>query len=242
MREALGFARLTTSLRAIRRTTMNILILGASRGIGLEFARQYRAAGDTVIGTARNADGLRRISALGAKAIMVDVAEPRSLRDLDGLVESQTFDIALYVAGVYTKGGATAVPELQEFDRTMRTNVLGAMLAISLIGDLVQAKGGKFVFLTSEMGRLATVDSSFGWVYRASKAALNMAVKAAQPDYPEAVFAVMNPGWVQTDMGGKDAPLKVADSVAAMRKAIAGLTSADRGTFLNYDGQRFDSW
>lgn len=221
---------------------MNVLVLGASRGIGLEFVRQYRAAGDAVVGTARGADGLRRISDLGAEAIKLDVAEPRSMASLDRLVESRSFDLALYVAGVYTKGGARELPSQQEFDRAMRTNVLGAMQAIALLGDLVEAAGGKFVFITSEMGRIATVESSFGWVYRASKAALNMAVKAAQSDYPEAIFVAMNPGWVQTDMGGKGAPLKVADSVAAMRRTIAALTLSDRGAFLNHDGQRFESW
>src|SRR5205085_404544 len=81
---------------------------------------------------------------------------------------------------------------------------------------------GKFVFVTSQMGRIADVDSSYGWVYRVSKAALNMAVVAAQPDYPKATFVAINPGWVQTEMGGAGAPLMVQDRVACMRRG-AGL-------------------
>jgi hypothetical protein len=69
-----------------------------------------------------------------------------------------------------------------------------------------------------------------------------MAMAAAQPDYPKAIFVAMNPGWVQTDMGGPDAPLKVQDSVGDMRAAIAKLTRRDQGAFLDHDGQRFKSW
>ena len=221
---------------------MNILILGASRGIGLEFVRQYRAAGATVIASARTAAGLQRLEALGAKALKLDVADPASISGLGWQLDGERIDLALYVAGVYTHGGATEPPSQAEFDRAMRTNVLGAMQAIPQVAPLVEAAGGKFVFITSDMGRISGVGSSHGWVYRTSKAALNMAVVAAQPDYPQAIFALINPGWVRTDLGGASAPLPVEDSVAAMRKTIAGLTRADRGAYYNHDGRRFDGW
>jgi NAD(P)-dependent dehydrogenase (short-subunit alcohol dehydrogenase family) len=219
-----------------------VLVLGASRGIGLEFVRQYRAAGATVIATARDAAGLRRIEALGAKALKLDVAQPASISGLGRQLAGEKIDVALYVAGVYTRGGATEPPSRDEFDRTMHTNVLGAMQAIPQVAPLVEAAGGRFVFITSQMGQIGTVDSSFGWVYRTSKAALNMAVAAAQPDYPRAIFVAMNPGWVQTDMGGPDAPLKVQDSVSGMRAAIAKLTRREQAAFIDHDGQRFQSW
>jgi len=220
---------------------MNILVLGASRGIGLEFVRQYRAAGDRVIATARDAAGLARIEHLGAEALKLDVTDPASISGLGWQLDGEKLDVALYVAGVYTRGGATEPPARAEFDRAMHTNVLGAMQAIPQVAPLVEAAGGRFVFITSQMGQLSGVDSSFGWVYRASKAALNMAVAAAQPDYPQAILVAMNPGWVQTDMGGSDAPLKVEDSVAGMRRTIAKLTRRDQGAFLDHDGQRL-SW
>lgn len=216
---------------------MNILVLGASRGIGLEFVRQYRAAGDAVIATARDAQGLQRLADLGATPLKLDVADPASISGLGWQLDGEKIDVALYVAGVYTRGGATEPPARAEFDRTMHTNVLGAMQAIPQVAPLVEAAGGKFVFVTSRMGQITGVDSSFGWVYRASKAALNMAVAAAQPDYPRATFVAINPGWVQTDMGGSDAPLKVEDSVAAMRRTIASVTPRQQGAFLDHDGQ-----
>jgi NAD(P)-dependent dehydrogenase (short-subunit alcohol dehydrogenase family) len=124
----------------------------------------------------------------------------------------------------------------------MHTNVLGAMQALVLIAPLVEAAQGRFAFITSEMGRIGGVTSSHGWIYRVSKAALNMAVAAAQPDYPAATLVAINPGWVRTDLGGPDAPLDARRSVAAMRQTLAGLTRRHRGAFLNYDGRRYRSW
>ena len=221
---------------------MNVLVLGASRGIGLEFVRQYRAAGERVIATARDAAGLQVLEALGAQAFELDVTEAASIDAVGRQIEGEKIDLALYVAGVMSRGGATEPPAQDDFDRVMRTNVLGAMQAIPQVAPRVEAARGRFVFISSRMGRIADADSSYSWVYRASKAALNMAVVAAQPDYPKATFVAMNPGWVQTDMGGAGAPLQLSDSVAAMRAAIAGITPADQGRFLNYDGQRFESW
>jgi NAD(P)-dependent dehydrogenase (short-subunit alcohol dehydrogenase family) len=70
---------------------------------------------------------------------------------------------------------------------------------------------------------LRAPDNSRGWVYRASKAALNMVVASAQHDYPKAIMVALSPGWVQTDMGGQDAPLTTIQSVTAMRATLAGL-------------------
>ena len=109
---------------------MNVLVLGASRGIGLEFVRQYRAAGETVIATARDAAGLRALEVLGARALELDVTDAASVRGLGRQLEGVKIDLALYVAGVMSRGGATEGPSQDDFDRTMRTNVLGAMQAI----------------------------------------------------------------------------------------------------------------
>jgi NAD(P)-dependent dehydrogenase (short-subunit alcohol dehydrogenase family) len=124
----------------------------------------------------------------------------------------------------------------------MRTNVLGAMQAIPQVAPLVEAAGGKFVFITSDMSRIGDVDNSYGWVYRASKAALNMAVASAQADYRGAILVAMSPGWVQTEMGGAGAPLTPEASVGAMRRAIAALGKKQQGAFLHYDGRPFPSW
>jgi NAD(P)-dependent dehydrogenase (short-subunit alcohol dehydrogenase family) len=225
---------------------MKILVLGASRGIGLEFVRQYAQAGAQVTATARNDAGLQKITALGAKALRLDVADPQSVSGLAWMLDSETFDIALYVAGVYTQGGASTPPTQDEFDRTLHTNVLGAMQTIPQVAPLVEAaklgQGGKFIFITSGMGSIGEVESSFGWTYRVSKAALNMAVLAAQHDYPKALMLPMCPGWVRTEMGGPGASLSVEQSVSAMCATIGALTVKNKGQYLHHDGRQYSSW
>jgi NAD(P)-dependent dehydrogenase (short-subunit alcohol dehydrogenase family) len=220
-----------------------VLVIGASRGIGLEFVRQYREAGERVIATARDDAGLARLKALGATALRVDVAQPASVSGLAWQLDGEKIDIALYVAGAWATADARTPPTREDFDRLMHTNVLGAMQAIPQVAPLVEAAPrGRFAFITSEMGRIAGVDDSLAWVYRASKAALNMAVAAAQHDYAQAILVALSPGWVQTEMGGAAAPLTVEHSVAAMRGALEGLTPAHKGAFLDHDGRPFDGW
>ncbi len=219
-----------------------VLVIGASRGIGLEFARQYLAAGDRVLATSRDAAGLQRLRALGAQALPLDVTDPASSSGMACQLEGERIDIALYVAGVMLRSGATEAPTREDFDRTMHTNVLGAMQLIPQVAPLVAAARGCFVFISSEMAQIGAVPSSHAWVYRVSKAALNMVVAAAQHDYPDAILLALSPGWVQTDMGGASAPLSVQDSVSAMRRTLERLTPQHKGRFLNQDGRPFSTW
>lgn len=220
-----------------------VLVIGASRGIGHEFVRQYREAGERVIATARDDEGLARLKALGAVPLRVDVAEPASVSGLAWQLDGEKLDVALYVAGVWNTADARTPPTREEFDRLMHTNVLGAMQAIPQVAPLVEARpNGRFAFITSGMGRIEGVESSYAWTYRVSKAALNMAVAAAQSDYPRAIMVAISPGWVQTDMGGASATLTVDASVASMREALARLTPKHKGAFLGHDGRAFGGW
>ena len=227
------------------RLAPRVLIIGASRGIGFEFARQYLADGATVIATARDDDGLQRLKSLGAQALRLDVSDAASVSGLAWLLDGEALDIALYVAGVFPQADARTPPTHDEFDRTMHTNVLGAMQSIPQVAPLVEAARsgrGVFAFISSAMAKIDAVESSYGWAYRVSKAALNMAVASAQHNYPKAIMVAISPGWVQTDMGGAGASLTVTQSVTSMRAALAALTPADKGGFLNYNGQPFGAW
>jgi len=223
-----------------------VLVIGASRGIGLEFVRQYCEAGERVIATVRDEAGRERVQALGAQALIVDVAKPASVSGLAWLLDGEKIDVALYVAGVMSRADATEPPTQPEFDRVMHTNVLGAMQVIPQVAPLVAAAsagpGGRFAFISSVMGQIGTVTGSNAWLYRVSKAALNMAVASAQPSYPGAIMVALHPGWVQTEMGGAGAPLGVADSVRAMIATVSALTPADRGRFLQHDGTPYPCW
>ena len=224
---------------------MNVLLIGASRGIGLEFARQYLQAGDRVIATARDAEGLARLEALGAETMKLDVSDPASVSGLGWKLNGEKIDLAIYVAGVFSTEGALSPPTQQSFDRMLHTNVLGAMQAIPQVAPWVEEADGQFAFITSDMGRIGGVSGSRGWLYQVSKAALNMAVVAAQPDYPRARFMLFHPGWVQTDMGTSAAPLSVQDSVAGMRATLQDHKGKPRDLqvpFLQWDGQFFPGW
>ena len=221
----------------------NILIIGASRGLGLEFARQYVDAGDRVLATARDAAGRERLQALGVENVLtVDVADPASVSGLAWMLDGEKIDTALYVAGVMEHGNALSPPTREQFDRVLHTNVLGAMQAIPQVAPMVEAAHGRFAFISSDLGCIGGVESSHTWLYRVSKAALNMAVASAQHDYQNATMVAINPGWVQTDMGGDQAPLTAPQSVAAMRATLAKLTPAQRGQFLQRDGTPYAGW
>ena len=218
-----------------------VLVIGASRGIGLELVRQYREAGRRVVATVRDAAGRERVQALGAQALIVDVSDPASVSGLAWQLDGEKIDVALYVAGLWDDHGAATPPTREAFDRVMHTNVLGAMQALPQVAPLVEEAGGVFGFLSSEMSLISEAGSS-AWLYRVSKAALNMAVAAAQPAWPRATLVTLDPGWTQTDMGGAGAPLTVERSVAGLVATLASISAAGKGRLLHHDGRRAERW
>ncbi|WP_066272931.1 SDR family oxidoreductase [Hydrogenophaga palleronii] len=219
-----------------------VLVIGASRGIGLELVSQYLDAGERVIATARDDAGLARLRELGAEPLRVNVADPASVSGLAWSLDGEELDVALYVAGLIDNADARTPPTRDAFDRVMHANVLGLMQALPQVMPGVQAAGGVFGAFSSEMSQIGLVDGSDAWLYRVSKAALNMAVSSARHSYPGAVCVALDPGWVQTEMGGGGAPLTVQASVAGLRSAIESITPADNGRLIHHDGRRADSW
>lgn len=219
-----------------------VLVIGASRGIGLEFVRQYREAGERVIATARDDEGLARLREIGAEPLRVNVADPASASGLSWQLDGEEIDVALYVAGVIDRGTAASPPTQQAFDHLMHTNVLGLMQVLPQVMPMVEAAGGVFGALSSSMSQIGPVPGSNSWLYRVSKAALNMAVSSARFDYPKATLVALDPGWVQTDMGGGAAPLTAEASVRGLRAVLASLTPDDNGQLIHHDGRRASSW
>lgn len=216
------------------------LVVGASRGIGRELVRQLLAAGWQVHATARADAALAELQAAGAMPLQLDVTRPESLAGLGWQIDGVKLDLAVYVAGVYgpSHQGATTPPTQADFDAVMHANVLGAMQALPLVAPMVEEAAGRFVVISSGMGSIAEAESSHGWIYRASKAALNMAVRSASFDYPKATLLAMCPGWVRTDMGGEQATLAVEDSVAGMLEVVLARGLGDSGSFWNHAGRR----
>jgi NAD(P)-dependent dehydrogenase (short-subunit alcohol dehydrogenase family) len=216
----------------------HVLIIGASRGIGLELVRQYRADGATVTATARDDAGLERLRALGATALRLDVVDAASASSLAWQIDGAGFDVAIVNAGVSgTRTTGLQPPDEAEFDHVMRTNVLGPMRMLAQLADAL-APGARVAVLSSRMGSISLRAAPNSWLYRASKAAVNSVLKDASLALAgQAVCVAFHPGWVRTDMGGSNADLDVADSVAGIRRTLAGLREADNGSFYNYDGQ-----
>ena len=213
------------------------LIIGASRGIGLELARQYRADGWRVIATARKPADCEALRRLGAEAHQVDVTNAESIGGLGWKLDDETIDAAWLVAGVYGPDHA-GFPTEKEFDDVMHTNVLAAMRLLPIVAPLVTATRGKVAVISSRMGSIGARTSNQGSLYRASKAALNSVLADAALTYgPQgATCLTFHPGWVQTDMGGASATLTVEQSAAGLRATLANATPAQNGAFLNYDG------
>ena len=217
---------------------MNTLIIGASRGIGLEFVRQYAHAGARVIATARSDEGLAKISELGAKPLRMDVAKAASVSGLAWLLDGEKLDVVVINAGVFgPRSEGIQPPSADDFDTVMQTNVLGPMRMLPQLADAL-ATHAKLAVISSRMGSIELRDNHSGWLYRASKAALNSVLKDASIALSgQATCIAFHPGWVRTDMGGSGADLAVEESVAGMRQVLAGLQTKDSGKFFNYDGK-----
>lgn len=220
------------------------LIVGASRGIGHEFVRQYGEAGWRVIATARDGGALAELQGLGAQPISLDIAEPDDIGALEAKLSGERLDVALIVAGVY--GPATEGVEpfsVEDFDYVMTTNVRGPMMLMPVLLPCVEAAHGVLGVLSSRMGSIAEATGTTGWLYRASKAALNCALRTAALQTRRATCVALNPGWVRTDMGGAHAAIEPERSVSGMRTVLAA-ASVDReryhGCFVQYDGASID--
>ena len=222
-------------------SSMNtVLLIGASRGIGHELARQYLADGWRVIATARSDEGLDRLKALGAQTLRLDVAEPASNSGLSWQLDGEKIDLAVYVAGAMDRASASNPPTRERFDAVMHTNVLGAMQVIPQILPMLQETQGVLACISSVMGSLQETNSGAAALYRVSKAALNMVVRCVQAETTDITVLALHPGWVQTEMGGPQAPLSVLQSATSLRNTLETIRTRrspeHRGAFLNHDG------
>ena len=213
------------------------LIIGASRGIGHELARQYLADGWRVIATARKAEDCAALVAMGAEAHELDVTNVEACAGIGWKLDGEELEVAFINAGVYGPRH-DGFPLQSDFDAVMHTNVLAAMRLLPIVAPLVCAARGKLAVMSSHMGSLSERDNASGTLYRASKAALNSVLidTAIQYGAKGATCVALHPGWVRTDMGGAEADLAVEDSAAGIRRTLAGLAHAEHALYRNYDG------
>ncbi len=209
-----------------------VLITGANRGIGLEFARQYAADGWTVVATTR--DPSAELEALEVRIETLD------MRDADAVVRLGRgigeLDLLIANAGTYGPRDPSTAEDAAAWGETFAINTIAPFLLAKAVLPAVERSKGKLVAITSKMGSVDDNGSGGFVAYRSSKSALNMAWKSLAIDNPGVPCAVLHPGWVQTRMGGASAPVSPDDSVAGMRRVIEGLGPEQSGGFFAYDG------
>lgn len=218
-----------------------VLITGANRGLGLEFAKQYAADGWHVIGTARTPAEADELKALDVEVMQLDVADPDSISRLARELGDRPLDLLINNAGIFPRASTLAEVDFADVERTYRVNTLGPMrVTKALLPHLRRGESKLIVSITSGLGSIENNTRGMFYGYRGSKAALNMFTKTLAVELADEGFTciVMSPGWVQTDMGGPNANLTPEQSITGMRAVIAGLTPADTGTYWDWDGQK----
>jgi len=226
-----------------------VLVTGANRGLGLEFARQYAADGWQVFAACRAPDDARELQELAAasagriRVVPIDVADSASVGAAAKALGGQPIDLLLNNAGV----GGPPGQQLGKLDyaawaRVLDINTLGPMrVTEAFLENVAQGGGKRIVTITSAMGSIADNLSGGRYAYRSSKAAVNIVMKSLSVDLaPRGITCVvMHPGWVRTDMGGEGGKLSPAESVKSVRAVIESLKPEDSGKFLNYDGKPY---
>ena len=219
-----------------------VLITGANRGLGLEFARQYAAAGWRVIATSRSLDKAGALTALGSGVAIypLDVADLAAVAALGRELAAETIDVAIANAGISgphaLKPEAVAVAA-EGWAELFRVNTMAPLaLAGAVHAQVARSAQRKLIAISSRLGSMGANTEGGMYGYRSSKAALNAVWRSFALNHPELIATLLHPGWVRTDMGGKSAAVAVEDSVSGMRRVIAGLSQSDSGGFFGYDG------
>ena len=159
-----------------------VLVIGASRGLGREFVRQYAAEGAHAIGTARSPAGQAAVREAGGEALPLDVLDTAAVEALPAQLGERAIDVVVVNAGVYgPRAGALTAPGDADFDLVMRTNVRAPMQLVSALAPVLTASRARLAVVSSRMGSLSLMSSSAGWLYRASKAGTELGAEVGEP-------------------------------------------------------------
>jgi NAD(P)-dependent dehydrogenase (short-subunit alcohol dehydrogenase family) len=236
-----------------------MLVTGAGRGLGLEFARQYAADGWQVVGTVRDPARATELAALAAAhpgRVRIEALDVTDHASIDALAQRLRdggaplpIDVLINSAGTMGGGsfaqagmnmGKFGSSDFDDWQYVFRVNVAAPMKMAEAFVQHVAASGErKFVALSSIIGSIAKNQIGGMYAYRATKAGLNAVMRSLAIDLGrkhKVIVAPLHPGWVRTDMGGPRADIDPATSVAGLRRVIAGLDAERAGRFWMYDG------
>lgn len=219
-----------------------VLIAGASRGLGLELAKQYAADGWEVLATFRDAEGERSLQALGGAVRLhkLEVKDVAAVARLGRELAKTPIDVLIANAGMSGGDVEPTRESVANWLEVFQVNAIApVLLAKSFVESVAASVQKKLVAMSSVLGSIAGNGAGGKIPYRASKAALNAAWKSLAVELaPRGITAaVLHPGWVQTRMGGAGAPLTAEASATQLRATIAALDPARSGAFLRYDGE-----
>jgi NAD(P)-dependent dehydrogenase (short-subunit alcohol dehydrogenase family) len=221
-----------------------VLIAGASRGIGLELARQYAEQGDEVIACVRDSSAAPKLDELAVAADKItveqmDLGEPASI-EAAGQRISGPLDVVIVVAGVF--GGMQQSlddADIEQWHKALDVNTIGPMLTARAFKSHLAASGdGKLLILTSQLAA-STWPMGGMYIYSTTKAAVSKVGQILALDWKDESISValIHPGYVQTDMGGPNADITPKESASGIREVAAALNAADSGAFYKWNGE-----
>ncbi|MCP3688645.1 MAG: SDR family oxidoreductase [Gammaproteobacteria bacterium] len=227
-------------------TNSTILITGTNRGIGLELTRQFSASGWQVLACCRNpenAEDLHRVAQdnPAVEVYALDVTDYAQLAGLSLQLKHRKIDILLSNAGIYGPRamGVFGQVEVETWRQVLEINTIAPLMLAQAFVEQVAASEQKLIaVISSRVGSIADNSSGGSYIYRSSKTALNQVVKSLSIDLAGRGISAMSlhPGWVKTDMGGSEADILPAESVAGLKQTLVGAGRAENGMFFDYDG------
>jgi NAD(P)-dependent dehydrogenase (short-subunit alcohol dehydrogenase family) len=221
-----------------------VLITGAKRGIGFEFAKQYAEDGWTVLACCRDPATALALQTLAnnhanVQIIALDVANFKQIEQVATALKDTPIDVLINNAGVYPDSSYGDV-DIDDWSTAFKINSMAPLkMAQAFQAHLAKSTLKKLATLSSKMGSIDDNTSGGSYIYRSTKTAVNMVMKSLSIDLAPVGISVatLHPGWVLTDMGGQNALINTHTSVSGLRKVIENLSLKTSGKFIAFDGK-----